>query len=40
MQKPNDVNWLAPRQQRQKKGLVDGNDTSIWTDTFFTMGIP
>jgi hypothetical protein len=22
--KPNDVNWLAPRQQRQKKGLVDG----------------
>jgi ribosomal protein L24E len=22
--KPNDVKWLAPRQQRQKKGLVDG----------------
>jgi hypothetical protein len=22
--KPNDVNWLAPQQRRQKKGLVDG----------------
>jgi hypothetical protein len=21
--KPSDVNWLAPRQRRQKKGLVD-----------------
>jgi hypothetical protein len=22
--KSNEVNWLAPRQRRQKKGLVDG----------------